>query len=75
MKLTINGAEVEIKVKGRYSEKYNKEDTMYFLNTMCGAFGDSAQIRNMIGLNAIAKESEEIKHDIYNHLEGLGFYD
>ena len=75
MKLVINGAEVEIRVKGKYSEKFNNEDTMYFLNDMCAAYRDSAEWKSRIGCNAIAQESEEIRQDIYNYLEGKGFYD
>lgn len=75
MKLTINGAEVEIKVKDKYSEKYNKEDTMYFLNSLAIAYRNSAEWESRIGCPAIAEESEEIRQDIFNYLEGLGFYD
>ena len=74
MTLNINGSEVKISVKGEFSNKANKEDTMYFLNELCCYLGEARRRYEELGLNALAETAETARHDIHKELDAKGFY-
>lgn len=74
MRLTINGAEVEIKVKGKYSSRANKQDTMFFLNTLSIWASEAANHYRYEGAEALEKDARTCGMDIYNALDAAGLY-
>lgn len=75
MKLMIAGNEVEIKVKGEYSEKFNKEDTMAFLCELnCNLYA-AENMYKLEHLDGLAKRSRKLVNDIHNELDKRGYYD
>ena len=73
MKLTINGQEVEIKVKDS-NGKYNPEATVFFLNDISLHFNYAETYLNCQGYQASANRAGKIGHDIFNALNEAGAY-
>lgn len=73
MKLTIDGQEVEIKVKNK-DGKVTTEETMYFLNSLALTFFYASQHQTGNGYIVSARRSEKCRSDIYKALEQNGFY-
>lgn len=75
MKLTVNNDEIEIKVKGAYSEKTSKEDAMAFLCDLTCSLQLAKERAEEIGCNAIAKKIRKQMNDIHEHLDSLGYFE
>ena len=75
MRLKIDGMEVEIKVKGQYAKRFNKEDTMYFLNNVSLYASLAYAYYEERGHEASASRADEFSNDIYAHLKEIGCYD
>lgn len=76
MKFTIEGMEVEIKVKGQHSSRANKEDAIYLMNLMsiyAGLAGD--HYREKFGSDGLAKGAYNIAKEIYEQLDRMGAYE
>lgn len=75
MKLMINGYEVEIKAKAKWSKRANKEDTMDFLNTISLLASEAAKYNEQIKAHdAVAEWCDRISDEIYNVLKENGAY-
>lgn len=75
MTIKIDSYEVEIKAKGRYSNRFNKNDTMDFLNFLSMAFSNARNYHESQGYESLAELDNECSDNIYNFLDSLGFYD
>ena len=76
MKIKIGDYEVEIKAKGVYNkEKFNKQDTMSFLNELSIVYTDSSKFNMGQGYQALAKCYNESGKEIYETLVTLGLYE
>ena len=76
MKFTIEGMEVEIKVKGQHSSRANKEDAIYLMNLMsiyAGLAGD--HYSEKFGIDGLAKEAYNIAGEIFEQLHKMGAYE
>lgn len=73
MKLTIDGQEVEIKVKDN-NGKVSTVETMSFLNNLSLTFYHASLHLTGNGWIASAKACEKCRSDIYTVLEQNGFY-
>ena len=76
MKLQIGNYEVEVKAKSIIKEKknYNKEDTMYFLNSISVALDYAKECTKSKGYDGMANSYKEASDGIYEILDELGFY-
>lgn len=74
MKLNINGYEVEIRAKDRYSSRANKADTMHFLNTLSIWASEAARTYRTEGCKSLEKNANNAADDIYNALSAAGLY-
>lgn len=74
MKLVIDREQIEIKVKGAYSEKANKDDAMAFLCELNCSLSLAKERAEELGCNGIAKKINRQMSDIHNHLESLGYF-
>lgn len=74
MKLILNGYEVEIKAKDIGKERYNKLDTMCFLNSISIIAHEAAEHNKTIGHNAIYRKEQKIAMTIYKYLLDKGLY-
>lgn len=74
MKLTIGNYEVEIKAKGMFAEKMNKEDTMYFLNKISSVCYQASLQSRAQGWEFRADDEQEMSTQIYEFLDNKGFY-
>ena len=57
--------EVDIKVKSPYSDKFNKQDTMAFLNELCCYLGEARNMYKLMGLNGLEKSADKTYTDIW----------
>ena len=75
MKIKIGEFEVEIKAKGIVSrEKYNEEDTQFFLNELSVVYQDAATFEDGQGYQAHARNYNTKSMNIYKKLCELGAY-
>ena len=72
MKLTLNGYDVEIKVKR--NGRANNEETKYLLNEIALFADNSSRYYESEGANALAKRSQDFSDEIYTFLDEQGFY-
>ena len=75
MKLTVNNEEIEIKVKGAYSEKASKEDANAFLCDIVCSLQLAKERAEEIGCYGIAKKIRKQMADIHNHLDSVGYFE
>jgi len=75
MRLKVRDKEVDIKVKGPYDDKFNKEATMGFLNELCCYLGEARNMYRMLGAESLQTAAEDTRYDIYTILDNLGLYD
>ena len=75
MKIIIDGCEVEIRAKAQGKPRYNKEDTMYVLNTLSILASEASRNFEKEGCDALAKKSQEVADMIYNLLDSNGLFD
>ena len=75
MKLTINGYEVEIKVKSKWNKRTNKADTMAFLNMVSIWAGEAAMYNVHKFGTGYGNTENRASDDIYNFLDANGCYD
>lgn len=75
MKMTIDDFEIDIKVKGKWSKKANKQDLIYFLNTMSLFAFEASEYNRMIGNNSITNESNKYHQEMYDILDKMGAFD
>lgn len=75
MKLTIDNYEIEIKAKSRYSNRFNKNDTLDLLNILAIAFSNSRQRNELEGYEALAKRDNKNFYNINDFLDSNGFFD
>lgn len=75
MTLTINGYEVEIKVKDKGNNRFNKKDTMLFLNSLSLMFDYSCERNINKGYDSLAERDRKSSNEIYDFLYSLGYYD
>lgn len=65
---------VEIKAKHLGSNRMNKADTEWFLNTLSIYASEAAKSFERDNLKALAEEAKQISDDIYNTLKTAGVY-
>ena len=76
MKLRIGDYEVTINAHDTdLHEKNNKEDTKRFLNEICCYIGEATYRLKEMGLNHALKRADTYHTDIFNALDGTGYYD
>lgn len=76
MKLKVDRFEIEIKAKDTENNtKFNKEDTMTFLNRISLAMGYGADYQLSKNHNVIASDYSKMSDDIYQFLNACGLYD
>ena len=76
MKLMIEGKEIEIKVKGEFSERANKQDTLAFLNLVSIAFTESGEYWDKLaGRDCVtARVRKGYGTEIYKYCRDKGAY-
>lgn len=72
MKITIGAYEVKISAVNVYNGDIVTKE---FLNRMAIAFAEEATKHEFDGCVAIAKEANKMREDIYDYLDGKGYYD
>lgn len=75
MKITISNYEVDIKAKGPYSPKANKDDTFALLCLLSTYAYEAATRHEQLGYHAMAKEAYQISEEIYNFLNDKHCFD
>ena len=75
MKLMINGYEVTIKARGRWSKKASEKDAMEFLNDVSIWASESAKYNREKGYEGLAESYDKAGYEIYKALEDAGLYD
>lgn len=75
MKLNINGYEVDIKVKDKYSDRANKDDAMAFLNTLAIWAAEARDHYRKEGFGGLADVANIWQKDINTALDNKGFFD
>ena len=76
MKLIVNGYEIEIKAKKiAFDNRYNKEATQSFLNTISCWASAAADHDNMLGCYGMAKDASRAAKQIFDALDFQGYYD
>lgn len=73
MTLTIDGIEIEIKVKK--NGRTNANATKNFLNELACVYMDHSDQLHKEGYHAYAKGETRKQHDIHAALDALGYYD
>ena len=74
MKVMINGYEVEIKAKGEFAERFNKEDTKAVLNLLSIYASEAANRYEEIEMNALKRIAKEAHKSIFEALDKTGYY-
>lgn len=75
MKVMIGDYEVEIKArKTHFRDKFNKEDTNSFLNTMAIAFYEASNFDRMQGLQTLGECNAEMGRNVHDALEAIGYF-
>lgn len=75
MKIIIDGCEVEIRAKDQGKPRYNKEDTMYVLNTLSILAREASRNFEKEGSIVFARKSQAVADMIYDLLDRNGLYD
>lgn len=74
VKLRFDGYEIDIKVKKGASEKYNKQDTLYFLNWLCMLSNRAVVGYDVDNLKTYASLSGEFASYLYGVCIENGLY-
>ena len=74
MKIKIDNFEIDIKAKRDTSDKYNREDTFYFLNMVSMAFSEASEHYEMLKLFGLQKEFHQIDMEIFQYLKDRNYY-
>ena len=76
MRLFIEGKEIEIRVKGEFSDRANKQDTLAFLNLVSIAFTESGEYwEKLAGRDSVtARVRKGYGTAIYEHCRDKGAY-
>ena len=74
MTVMINGYEVEIKAKGEFATKYNKQDTMTILNLLAIYAAEASNRYEQCGMNALQRIAKDAHKNIFEKLDSMGYY-
>lgn len=74
MRLNIGGFEVEIIAKGKYTKRFNRKDTLQFLNKISLLASVAEAHYTKEGYKGLADEAAEVGDDIYNFCGDNGLY-
>lgn len=76
MKLELGDYEVEVKAKdiNLGHQKFNQNDTMYFLNELSCFLSEATRRYEETGYHALSSNCDEMQQAIYNQLKEIGFY-